>query len=307
MTAWLWAFVGILAAIVIILLIKIRMLQKAAGEIGCAFAERLMTGSNTLIGISTRDRYMRRLADDINRELRKLRAQRSRFQQGDIELKDAVTNMSHDIRTPLTAICGYLDLLEGEEVSKDARRYLAVIRERAGILAELTEELFQYSVISSGKDDGAREEVVLNRALEEGVASFYASLAGRGITPEIHMPQELVARVLDASALARVISNLLHNAIKYSDGDLEIVLKESGEIIFSNTASSLDKVQVGRLFDRFYTVEAARNSTGLGLSIARTLTEQMGGTIFAEYEGGRLSVCISFPACVSKTAHGKFS
>lgn len=307
MAAWLWAFVGILAAIVIILLIKIRMLQKAAGEIGCAFAERLMTGSNTLIGISTRDRHMRRLADNINRELRKLRAQRSRFQQGDIELKDAVTNMSHDIRTPLTAICGYLDLLEGEEVSKDARRYLAVIRERAGILAELTEELFQYSVISSGKDNGAREEVVLNRALEEGVASFYASLAGRGITPEIHMPQERVARVLDASALARVISNLLHNAIKYSDGDLEIVLKESGEMIFSNTASSLDKVQVGRLFDRFYTVEAARNSTGLGLSIARTLTEQMGGTIFAEYEGGRLSVCISFPACVSKTAHGKFS
>ncbi|MCI9447229.1 MAG: HAMP domain-containing histidine kinase [Lachnospiraceae bacterium] len=305
MAVWLWAFTGILAVIVIILLIKIRMLQKAAGEIGCAFAERLMTDSNTLIGISTRDRQMRRLADDINRELRKLRAQRQRFQQGDMELKDAVTNMSHDIRTPLTAICGYLDLLEGEEVSEDARRYLAIIRERAGILAVLTEELFQYSVISSEKGAGAREEVVLDRALEEGIASFYASLAERGITPVIRMPQESVVRALDASALARVISNLLHNAIKYSDGDLEVTLKESGEIIFSNTASSLDKVQVGRLFDRFYTVEAARNSTGLGLSIARTLTEQMGGTISAEYERGRLSVNISFQAAESEAVYGK--
>ncbi len=305
MAVWLWAFTGILAVIVVILLIKIRMLQKAAGEIGCAFAERLMTDSNTLIGISTRDRQMRRLADDINKELRKLRAQRQRFQQGDMELKDAVTNMSHDIRTPLTAICGYLDLLEGEEVSEDARRYLAIIRERAGILAVLTEELFQYSVISSEKGAGAREEVVLDRALEEGIASFYASLAERGITPVIRMPQESVVRALDASALARVISNLLHNAIKYSDGDLEVTLKESGEIIFSNTASSLDKVQVGRLFDRFYTVEAARNSTGLGLSIARTLTEQMGGTISAEYERGRLSVNISFQAAESEAVYGK--
>ncbi len=305
MAVWLWAFTGILAVIVVILLIKIRMLQKAAGEIGCAFAERLMTDSNTLIGISTRDRQMRRLADDINKELRKLRAQRQRFQQGDMELKDAVTNMSHDIRTPLTAICGYLDLLEGEEVSEDARRYLAIIRERAGILAVLTEELFQYSVISSEKGAGAREEVVLDRALEEGIASFYASLAERGITPVIRMPQESVVRALDASALARVISNLLHNAIKYSDGDLEVTLKESGEIIFSNTASSLDKVQVGRLFDRFYTVEAARNSTGLGLSIARTLTEQMGGTISAEYERGTLSVNISFQAAESEAVYGK--
>ena len=222
-----------------------------------------------------------------------------------MELKDAVTNMSHDIRTPLPAICGYLDLLEGEEVSEDARRYLAIIRERAGILAVLTEELFQYSVISSEKGAGAREEVVLDRALEEGIASFYASLAERGITPVIRMPQESVVRALDASALARVISNLLHNAIKYSDGDLEVTLKESGEIIFSNTASSLDKVQVGRLFDRFYTVEAARNSTGLGLSIARTLTEQMGGTISAEYERGRLSVNISFQAAESEAVYGK--
>ena len=86
----------------------------------------------------------------------------------------------------------------------------------------------------------------------------------------------------------------MNNAIKYSDGDLDIILSETGEIIFSNTASGLNEVQVGKLFDRFYTVEAARKSTGLGLAIAKTLVEQMNGTISAKYENNRLSICILF-------------
>ena len=92
-----------------------------------------------------------------------------------------------------------------------------------------------------------------------------------------------------------MFSNLLNNAVKYSDGDLDIILTKSGEIIFTNTASGLNEVQAGKLFDRFYTVEAARKSTGLGLAIARTLMEQMNGTISANYEKNRLSLCILLP------------
>ncbi len=106
------------------------------------------------------------------------------------------------------------------------------------------------------------------------------------------MPEKPVVRTLDRSALSRVFSNLLTNAVKYSDGDLDITLFETGEITFANTAPGLDEVQVGRLFDRFYTVEAARKSTGLGLAIARTLIEQMGGAIAARYEEGRLVIHI---------------
>ena len=109
------------------------------------------------------------------------------------------------------------------------------------------------------------------------------------------MPKENVIRSLDRSSLARVVSNLLNNAIKYSDGDLEITLSETGEITFTNTASELNEVQVGKLFDRFYTVEVARKSTGLGLAIARTLIEQMNGTISAKYFENKLRICISFP------------
>ena len=99
-------------------------------------------------------------------------------------------------------------------------------------------------------------------------------------------------RKLDSDALSRVFSNLLNNAAKYSDGDLEIALTESGEITFSNTAKELSAVEVEQLFDRFYTVEAARHSTGLGLSIARSLIQRMGGSIAAEYGDERLTIRI---------------
>lgn len=295
MELWLWVVIGILVVIIFILLGKIHMLQKAAKEIEHAFVERLITDTNTLITISSRDRQMCRLANAINIQLRKLRTERHRFQQGDMELKNAVTNISHDLRTPLTAICGYLDLLEQEEKSETVCRYLDVIRDRADMLTELTEELFRYSIIMTTEKDAVKEKVVVNYVLEESIAAFYTALKERNITPKIQIPEKKVSRTLERSALARVFTNLLNNAIRYSDGDLEITLSETGEITFSNMAFGLSEVQVGKLFDRFYTVEAARKSTGLGLAIARTLMEQMNGTIEAKYENSRLTICMFLP------------
>lgn len=277
--------------VIFILLIKIYLLHRAAGEIETGFAERVMTDTNTLIDISCRDRYMRSLADAVNRELRELRKKRHRYEQGDMELKNAVTNISHDLRTPLTAICGYLDMLEQEEKSEAVGRYIEIIRNRTDMLKQLTEELFRYSVIVSSENN-KKCKVAVGSVLEEAVAAFYAVFMERGIEPDIKMPECGVIRELDPSALSRVFENLLNNVLKYSDGDLEIVLSETGEITFSNEASGLSEVQVGKLFDRFYTVDNAHRSTGLGLAIARMLVEQMGGTIAAYFSDGRLFVKI---------------
>lgn len=298
MSDWLGAAIGVMAVVIVALLVKISLLHKAAREIEEALADRLMTDTNTLIDISSRDRYLRSLAAGINVQLRKLRAQRLRYVQGDTELKNAVTNISHDLRTPLTAILGYLDLLEKEEKSETMERYLGIIRNRAEILAQLTEELFRYSVILSAESDTTVETVLLGSVLEESAAAFYTALKERGIVPKIQIPEQKVARNLNRSSLTRVLSNLLNNAVKYSDGDLEIRLTEAGEIFFSNRVQGLNEVQVGKLFDRFYTVEAARNSTGLGLAIARTLVERMNGTIDAGYENGRLTIRIVFPETI---------
>lgn len=295
MEPWLWALVGLLTLALFILLIKLYLLRKSARELQEAFAERLTTDTNTLIDISSGDSRMRALARDMNLQLRKLRAQRHRFVQGDLELKEAITNISHDLRTPLTAICGYLDLLRQEEKSATAARYLAVIEDRTETLKQLTEELFRYSIVTSTVGDTPREEVVLNHALEESLSGYYAALKGCHITPSISMPEEPVVRLLNKNALARIFGNILSNAIKYSDGDLVITLTVDGVITFSNHASTLNDVQVARLFDRYYTVETAQNSTGLGLSIARVLTEQMGGSITADYRDGILSIRLEFP------------
>lgn len=295
MEFWLLVVIGILLIIILGLLIKLLLIQRTAKEIQEAFAERLTTETNTLIDISHRDKTMLKLANGLNTELRKLRSERHRFQQGDLELKSAVTNISHDLRTPLTAICGYFELLDREEKTETVNRYIRIIKDRVDILTQLSEELFRYSVIISTKDNIIKEHVVLNTVLEESIAAFYTVLTERNIVPEIEISETKVMRMLDRSALSRVFSNLISNAIKYSDGDLKIVLSERGEVTFSNMASGLDEIQVGRLFDRFYTVEAARKSTGLGLAISKTLVEEMNGTISAKYENGRLSIHILFP------------
>lgn len=280
---------------VVLLLLKFLLLRHSIREVAEELDEKLKTDTNTLISIFTGDQAVQTLAAQINEQLAALRRERLRLQNGDAELKAAVTNMSHDLRTPLTAICGYLDLLEREPHSDNSKRYLAVMRERTDAMCALTQELFQYSVITSTADRLILQPVCLNDLLEQCLAGFYGALTGRGITPEIQMPEQAVIRKLDAAATRRVLENILSNAVKYSDGDLCVSLTVQGKVTFTNHAANLGSVQVERLFDRFYTVETARHASGLGLSIAKLLTEQMGGSITANYYDGMLSISVSFP------------
>lgn len=296
MVFWLCCLISILIIIIAILVIKIHLLRKSADEISDAFSDRVASDTNILIDLSSRDRHMQNLADNMNRELKKLQSDRHRYQQGDTELKNAVTNISHDLRTPLTAICGYLDMLDKEDQNDNTRRYLKIIRGRTEIMKQLTEELFRYSVFTSVSNGTPSEPVILNSILEESISALYTSLRQSRITPSIVMPDVKVSRMLNRNAVSRIFGNIISNAVKYSDGDLEIILEETGRITFANHAEKLDEIQVGRLFDRFYTVETASSgSTGLGLSIARALTEQMGGSITAEYKDGMILVHVHFP------------
>lgn len=290
----LWITVGVLALAVVVLSLKIYFMKKAAREIAQCFADCLAEDTNVLITVSTGDKAMRALAEAINRELRQLRRQQLQYLNGDSELKGAVTNISHDLRTPLTAICGYLELLQKEEKSPNVARYLEVIAGRAEVMKQLAEELFRYSVILSAEEKLTLKDLDLRGALEESLAAFYGALTARGITPQITMTEHPVVRRLDRRALSRVLENILNNVLKYSDGDLAVTLTDGGELILANSAASLSEVQVGKLFDRFFSVEAARNSTGLGLSIAKSLVESMGGSIGADYRDGMLFIRMKF-------------
>lgn len=294
MELWLSVIIAILILIIAVLFIKIHLLQRSADEINSGFAERLTADTNTLITISSRDRHMRALAADINNELRKLRNDRRRYIQGDTELKDAVTNISHDLRTPLTAISGYLQLLEDEEKSDEAVRYIEIIKNRCELMKQLSEELFRYSVVASTSDKLKYEKLSLNSILEESISTYYAALKSAKINPDISICESKVIRTLDKRALSRIFGNIISNAIKYSDGDLRIELHNNGKIVFSNHAENMDEIRAGKLFNRFYTVENAEKSTGLGLSIAKVLTEKMNGSISAQYKNDILSIVVCF-------------
>ena len=287
---------AVLAAAVIVLSVKIYLMKKAAREITQLFAEKLSEDTNTLIDISGRDKDMQRLAAGINKQLKVLRREHLMYHQGNTELKNAITNISHDIRTPLTAIYGYLEMLQKTDDPEKRAKYIAVMKGRAELMKQLTEELFRYSVIISDESGMETERVFVNQVLQESISSFYPALSEKGIVPEIDITEKRIIRNVNKGALLRVFSNLLNNAVKYSDGDLEITLSDAGEITFANTAKALSAVDVQKLFDRFYTVEAARHSTGLGLSIAQALVERMNGTVTASYENSRLAVRITFDA-----------
>ncbi len=291
---WSEIFCVILGILAILLGLKLYFMRKSIAEIREGFTDKLEHDTNTLISVSSGDRQINLLAEQLNGQLRQLRRERRRFQTGDRELKEAVTNISHDLRTPLTAICGYLELLQREPERDKTQRYLSQIEERTQVMKQLTEELFRYSIVRT-REKFTPEKVDLCRILEDNLLSFYGIMQEKQIVPEIALPEDPVWRMLDRAALDRIFSNILSNAVKYSQGDLAVELKEDGTILFSNGAKGLTAVEVGRLFDRFYTVESGQSATGLGLSIAKGLTEQCGGEISAQYAHDRLSIIVKFP------------
>lgn len=288
------ALVFVLIILVACLSFKIYYLKKSIVEIECDVKSIINSDTNKLIGISSNDKDIKRLANVLNFQLRILRKQKQQFSQGDYELKQSMTNAAHDIRTPLTTISGYIELLEQEVKTDKEKRYINIMKERISSLKSISEELFIYSIANSEKNNLIKEEINVNNVLEETIADFYPKLTESNITPEIKISKMEIIRMLDRSALVRVFSNLMSNAIKYNNGNIKISLLDSGEIIFSNNTTGLDHVQVAQLFNRFYTVKLEKRSTGVGLAISKELVEEMGGEIKANYDRNKLSIHVVF-------------
>lgn len=291
-----WVAVSIvLAVLCAALALKILLMKRATRQIAEEFTARMHDESDASIGSPDRDADLRRLVDVLNRELHAMRATERACGKSVTDLNRAVANLSHDLRTPLTAIGGYLTLLSEADDPAEREQYLKVLGERTEVMRRLTEELLQYSVIVSKDREEETEELSLNTVLAESLAGAYPMLSERGITPEISLPAEHVMRLANRTELSRMFANLITNAVRYSDGDLSVALAANGDVTFENAASGLDPVLAGQLFDRFFTVETGTRGVGLGLSIVRTLAERMGGSAEAKYGDGRLAVTVHLP------------
>ena len=293
MSIWFYLFI-IASVIIIALVIKMSVMKNAIKEIEEKFDFIIESDTNNLITISTNDIDIKQLSNKINKNLKKIRELEIQYNQGNEELKRSITNISHDLRTPLTAIRGYLDLIEHKNLTKKQESYLLFIDEKVTILTDLTEQLFNFSKSMDSCQNIKKQNVVLNNVLEETICASYDLFIKHNINTKISITKEKIIKQIDENMLKRIFENIISNEIKYSDEFIEIKLTKSGKIIFRNQTKKLDKTTVEKIFDRYYTVENAKKSTGIGLSIAKQLVELNNGIISANYDNGYLSIEIIF-------------
>ena len=269
-------------------------MKKSIREIQKSLKDILKQNTNNLLTISSSDKDMKNLANDLNFELKKLRKQRLQFETGNQELKSSITNISHDMRTPLTAISGYIDLIKENNTNEKKETYLKIIENKANDLIFLTDQLFDFSKTMDISDKMVKEKCMINEILEETLANYYIIFKNKKIIPKIEITRNRIYKVINKNTIVRVFENILSNVTKYSNGDFKVILDDDGKITFSNKATSLDATTVEKIFNRYYTVENAKKSTGIGLSIAKQLVELNDGTINAKYIKEHLIIEIKF-------------
>ena len=290
----------VLAIALIIAVIKIALLKRGYDELTDNIEDQVRGKTQIPVTLTTADSHARRTAETLNHELAKLQDLRNEYLDGNRKVAQAVTEISHDIRTPLTAINSYLDLMKDEENEALKQEYLERIKSRTLSLSDLADELFKYSTSTDPtrypvqSEDVSTEPIDICRTLEECILSFYAAFKGKGIEPEIELPDEPVYVLCDKKSANRIFENIISNAIKYANDSLCVRLNSDGTAVFSNPAPDLTPVSAAKLFDRYFTVKEGSNSTGLGFSIAKELIVRNGGTIESELIDGVLSIKVHF-------------
>ena len=295
-----------LIVICIALTIKLYFMKKSVKEIEAGLKDILKSDTNNLITISSSEKNIKKLATSLNIELKTIRKQKLQYENGNQELKKLVTNISHDLRTPLTAIKGYIDLIEKDKLSKDQEKYLNIIQKKTNELTELTEQLFDFSKTIDNNIKISKEKCNINEILEEALASYYVIFKEKGIEPQISMCSENVYKKLNKASIIRIFENILSNISKYCVNNFKVELKDDGTIIFANKVKDglLDATTVQKIFDRYFTVENAKKSTGIGLSIAKELVELNDGSISANFTKDTLIIEIKF--ATGTVLDGKF-
>lgn len=241
---------------------------------------------------------MEKFVEVVNHYLEKTKENQLAVEKKKQQLKDEIANISHDLRTPLTSMKGYLRLLEETQEEKEREEYLGVIQRKTEQLQELVEQLYEYTSVKDRVQSVKLEQVELYSFFCNQVLSYYQNFEEKGI--EVQLSEEKVYQVMaDVNALNRVFGNLIGNALKYGEDFWQIKFEDTEEcvrMIFKDPAGKLTEEDVEHLFDRFYMQEESRTlgGSGLGLTIAKMFMENMGGDMKAELEEACLKIILTF-------------
>lgn len=291
--------IGILAGIIILQSIIMWKYQRQVKDICRQLAFLMKHDSNMLIHREFGLGGIGMLSDRLNDLLELRRKEKRYYQEKETLIADTYTNLSHDIRTPLTSLDGYFQLMEACENVEEQRRYLNIIHERIHSLNEMLEELFMFTKL---KNESYRLELTsccINRILKETVFSYYDDWVRREIQPDIQITEEQLYIDGNKQGLSRIIQNVIKNGLDHGEKKIRIVLKREQNravLRISNQVIASEHIDIEHVFDRFYKADAARSktSTGLGLSIAREFVRRMNGEIGAKIEENEFIVEMSF-------------
>ena len=289
----LYSVIVVLSILVITLLIRVVTTNIELKNITRELKEITEKDTNLLLSTSSGDKSIKILVDSLNKELKKLLSLKREYSKGIFDVKKSAENIAHDIRTPLTVIKGYVDLLEKEELSEEGRKYLEIIRGRTQYMKSLTDELF-LSLSMKSRGVLNLSNIDAKSILEEALVSNYKEFEKKGMTPSFITPNEKVIIKADSKALYRVYSNIISNALKYGEGEFKVEMDEKGNTIFSNLAPNMDSVEANKLLDRYYTISDAKASSGIGLSISKEILQEMGGELKVKLENQRLYISIIY-------------
>ena len=298
-----YIIIGILAGIIILQSIIMWKYQRQVKDICRQLAFLMKHDSNMLIHREFGLGGIGMLSDRLNDLLELRRKEKQYYQEKETLIADTYTNLSHDIRTPLTSLDGYFQLMETCENVEEQRRYLNIIHERIHSLNEMLEELFMFTKL---KNESYRLELTsccINRILKETVFSYYDDWVRREIQPDIQITEEQLYIDGNKQGLSRIIQNVIKNGLDHGEKKIRIVLKrEQNQAVLriSNQVTASEQIDIEHVFDRFYKADAARSktSTGLGLSIAREFVRRMNGEIGAKIEENEFIVEMSFPIII---------
>ena len=232
------------------------------------------------------------LMNEFNTVLLESSELKRRLVHEETEIKNVITSVSHDLRTPVTSMIGYAKLLEKEAINEKQKEYTSVILSRSQLLKELVEQLFTYSLVMEQQEYTMKQENITS-ILEEAILMFYGDFEEKQLELELSLEEEPVYARIDREALRRVMVNIISNALKYAKE--KVILKQKGKtIIVQNKTECIDNIDVEKLFNRFFTVAKNRSngSMGLGLTIAKKLIVDMQGQIEAHKQGDYLVITI---------------
>lgn len=288
----------ILVVIIVILSLYLFLLKKEMKITAKALKNMQNESSNVLLNKEFNDKNMNSLILEINLLLKTINEKEINIYKKNKSLQKMITNIAHDLRTPLTSAIGYIDIIKNKELSdEDKQIYISIIEERLNKLSNLVTSFFDFSKVILRNEEIELEKENIIEILENAIANFYDDFSKDKRKIDLNSKVEKLELVTNKALLSRIFDNLIVNAYKHSNSDLIInvdVINNKTKIEFINELID-NKLDVEAIFEEFYTADISRTkgNTGLGLAIAKEFVQLLKGNIYAEKEKKLLKIVIT--------------